>query len=245
MHKKLDDHTFGQIARGEINPGRDLLPPELANLACDTTDMRDNLWLLYALTMGLTRPTAGAPLQRRDINVLEIGVSDGTSTLAFLKAAYDSGMGHVTSIDVADVPVAKALIGLFEMHDRWTFMHGDSKEMLSRLGGHYDVILVDGDHTYEGAQRDFLRAEDLLARGGFLLLHDSHLSAVDHDWTKPMGERGRPGCGVFAMDLLYMKHLSGFVLPFGYNLAIFRRASDSVNELRLSIMAAQEKGLLP
>lgn len=242
----LDDATFGQIARGDLNPGRELLPPALADRACDTADMRDNLWLLYALTMGLSRPT---PDSRKPVRVLEIGVSDGTSTLAFLKAVHDSD-GHVTSIDVSEVPVAAALIGKFRLQERWTFIHADSANVLPGLsseGLYYDLILVDGDHTYERALLDVKFALRLLTPGGILLLHDSHLMAVDHDWNKPHGQRGTPGCGRVASRIFEegMNGLEGLVLPFGYNLSVLRRRKDNLEQLREPLREARIKGLLP
>lgn len=37
----------------------------------------------------------------------------------------------------------------------------------------YDMVLVDGDHSYEGAKNDFLHWKGALKRGGHLLFHDA------------------------------------------------------------------------
>ena len=41
------------------------------------------------------------------------------------------------------------------------------------LGGPISFCYVDGDHTYEGAKRDFLNCDALLEEGGFILFDDS------------------------------------------------------------------------
>src|SRR5271154_3951256 len=151
----LDDQTLLDITRGVRNPGREL-PPQLTQHATDTADMRQNLPILYGIVAGL-----GAQ------SVLEIGTSDGTSTLAFLKAVSETG-GHVTSIDIADVPVAKVLIEQYGLTARWTFLQGSSHDVLTRLVQEnrvYDAIFVDGDHTRAGATRDFAQASRRLRKG--------------------------------------------------------------------------------
>jgi hypothetical protein len=201
--------------------------------------MCDNLVVLYSLVWGMCRP--------REINVLEIGVSDGTSTLAFLKAAHDSSRARLTSIDIVDVPVAKTLVGLFEFGSRWNFIQGNSHDVLPTLTGkQFEIILIDGDHTYEGARRDLELCKPLLAKEGFLLIHDSHLMAVDHDWSKPHGQKGTPGCGILVGELVSDRNRpfgGGVLFPYGCNMTLFRPAS--ARELNASHEAAVEKGLLP
>jgi len=38
---------------------------------------------------------------------------------------------------------------------------------------YFDLIMIDGDHSYQGCRLDFDAYTDLLARGGFVLLHDT------------------------------------------------------------------------
>ena len=59
-----------------------------------------------------------------------------------------------------------------------TLLRGDSQSeemrdrVLHALGGRADFILIDGDHTYEGAKRDFQLYSDILEPGGILAFHD-------------------------------------------------------------------------
>jgi len=37
----------------------------------------------------------------------------------------------------------------------------------------YDILFIDGDHSYEGAKNDFEQYESILRPGGYLMFHDS------------------------------------------------------------------------
>lgn len=231
----IDDATFLSIVRGK-NPADDL-PPAARQFAVDTSDMRQNLPLLYAVAAGM-----GA---RR---ILEIGTSDGTSLLAFLKAAQETD-GHVVSVDYQDVPFAQALVDRYEVRSRWTFMKGDSHEILPRLvaqGERFDVILVDGDHSETGARQDIADVEKMLIPGGVLFTHDNLMMASDHDWSRPMGERGRPGCGLIGREMLSPGSAwAGCFFPFGCNLGIWRRRADVMRDSDQVLNEARKQGLLP
>ena len=51
---------------------------------------------------------------------------------------------------------------------------GDSQQVLPMLRGHqFDVIFIDGNHTYEATKSDFLASIPLLAPGGFMAFHNA------------------------------------------------------------------------
>lgn len=52
------------------------------------------------------------------------------------------------------------------------FLDGDSRELIPTLRETFDLILVDGDHSDEGAAADLANVRSLLAAGGRLLFHD-------------------------------------------------------------------------
>jgi hypothetical protein len=82
-------------------------------------------------------------------NILEIGVRSGVSTSALLAGVEEHG-GHVYSVDIDDCQV-------FAVHPQWTFWRIDTvrdSEIKKLLAQEYDVLFVDGDHTYEGALSD-------------------------------------------------------------------------------------------
>lgn len=109
-------------------------------------------------------------------NVVEIGTDVGHSTLAFLLGVQEKG-GHVYSIDNR-WECKKSHLG----DPNWTFIHGDSHRdyasIRARLPFTYDVLYIDGDHTYIGAKFDIENYGAFVRPGGFILVHD----VLHHDY---------------------------------------------------------------
>lgn len=103
-------------------------------------------------------------------NILEIGVREGCSTAAFLLGLEQMG-GHLYSLDVEAKPGE-----LFAGHPQWTFIQGDSQKpetILPQLAGlHFDILFIDGDHTYEGVTNDLKNYAPLVKDGGVIIMHD-------------------------------------------------------------------------
>lgn len=237
---KLTDELFLKMTRdksnGGFNAGMDLaLPKDIKSHANNTGDMRENLYIMYALAVGCNA--------RR---ILEIGVDDGTATLAFLKAVFEID-GYVTSVDVCDVPVAQAVIQSLELTSRWGFHKGNSHEVLKKFraeGRQFDMIFVDGDHTYAGAKEDVEDAAAMLVENGMLITHDNWTCSISVDWTKPFGERATPGSAQLGHEMLTGKEWMGLVFPFGNNLGIFYRRNDCIGTIEKQFAAARKEGLI-
>jgi predicted O-methyltransferase YrrM len=114
----------------------------------------------------------------RDATVAEIGRSKGGSTL-LLAAAVGEG-SHVYSYDLHVKATAGAesdaeLRGVLERYgltERVTLVVGDSRAV--EPPAHLcDVVLVDGDHSYEGVRADFEAWCDRVRVGGHMLFHDA------------------------------------------------------------------------
>lgn len=52
------------------------------------------------------------------------------------------------------------------------YLDGDSKETLRTVDRTFDLILVDGDHSYSGGMADLLNSWALLKPGGTIVFHD-------------------------------------------------------------------------
>lgn len=48
----------------------------------------------------------------------------------------------------------------------------DSKQWLPTCNNKYDIIFIDGDHSYEGVKQDCVNSLPLLNDGGYLIFHD-------------------------------------------------------------------------
>jgi len=116
------------------------------------------------------------------LSYLEIGVREGDSLRAVLDSSpaiervvcadnwggsYGGtgrgGHGHIEEI------VSRYGSGVQSLR----FLDGDSKETVPTLAGQrFDLILVDGDHSWDGAAADLRNVSSLVGPGGFVLFHD-------------------------------------------------------------------------
>ena len=118
--------------------------------------------------------------------ILEIGVNNGTSTSCFL-LGIENMEAHLYSIDKKDV---KKQVGLFigkdnfnKLAHNWTFILGDSKKV--EWDREIDLLLIDGDHTYEGAGADYDKYVPFVRKGGIILIHDiCRIDGVKRFWNE-------------------------------------------------------------
>lgn len=109
-------------------------------------------------------------------DILEIGVRAAQSTRAFLAGIQDKkdieDNVQLTSIDISDcthrVPEELNL-------GKWRFVLGDSHDdnTLNTVSDReYGILLIDGDHRYEGVKKDFEMYAPLVRDTGIILMHD-------------------------------------------------------------------------
>jgi predicted O-methyltransferase YrrM len=112
--------------------------------------------------------------------IIELGVREGTSTEAFL-AGVVASKGELFSCDT-DIPHVPSH---WHSNPAWTFIQGDdlSKEVLSRMPQHADVLFIDTLHTYEHASQELENYGWRVSPGGVILMHDTELN-----------EAVNPGC---------------------------------------------------
>lgn len=97
--------------------------------------------------------------------VLEIGTGSSAGLARFM--VKDMGW-QVTSLDMNTPDAHDDLIG----SDDWTFIQADSqaKDTINLLEGQkFDLVFIDGDHSYEGAKHDHLTYGKL---GRIVAMHD-------------------------------------------------------------------------
>jgi predicted O-methyltransferase YrrM len=118
-------------------------------------------------------------------NYLEIGYHEGGAFAILSKLCS----GKKLAVDIK----SHYYQGLDELMtgEEYEIFIGDSQteEMLKRVKDFcpiYDVIFIDGDHTYEGVKRDFELYKQVLSPKGIMLFHD-----VDPDHAFADGEAGQ------------------------------------------------------
>ena len=125
-------------------------------------------------------------------NVLEIGMANGSSTLAILGELKGTPNGHLTSIDPFQMhppspgpgyggagleSVRKA--GLTDRHTWIEMLDYLALPKLAAEGRRFDFIFIDGYHAFDYAMLDFFFADLLLQSGGMVLFHDSGSVSVN------------------------------------------------------------------
>jgi len=112
---------------------------------------------------------------------LEIGFGRGYATFCAARAFYDAGViGKITTIDPElNETYIKALKTVFP--EDWfrniEFVKARSQDALAQINQSYDLVYIDGDHSYEGTKLDWLGTKDKWNK--FLLFDDYHLPGKD------------------------------------------------------------------
>jgi predicted O-methyltransferase YrrM len=104
--------------------------------------------------------------------VLEIGVFEGETTQHLIKALPKGG--QYVGIDINDYRTDLTRAAMSTGGKSIDFILGNSLEELNNLPkNHFDLIFVDGDHSFEHVLPEFKLVEKLVARGGVIVYHDT------------------------------------------------------------------------
>lgn len=137
---------------------------------------------------------AGLVRENDVADVLEIGMAHASSTLVMLGALRSKGRGHVVSIDpfqFSDPPGVEGGYGIrgsgvanvreagFEtMHTCIAEPDTAALPALVKKGATFDLVLIDGYHSFDSTFVDFIYADMLLRTGGVCVFHDTAFPAV-------------------------------------------------------------------
>jgi len=121
-------------------------------------------------------------VKRFEINsYLEIGFGRGYSAFCVAKAMTDMGIaGSVNTIDPAfSKDHIERLFQIFpkEWCEKINFISNTSQQALPEIKEKFDLVYIDGDHTYEAVKSDWQMTKDKYNK--FLLFDDYHLPTKD------------------------------------------------------------------
>jgi predicted O-methyltransferase YrrM len=106
------------------------------------------------------------------MTVLEIGVFEGETTQHLIKALPKGG--QYVGIDINDYRTDATKLYMAEGGKSIDFILGNSLNELDKLPkNHFDLIFIDGDHSFGHVLQEFKMVEKLVSRGGVIILHDT------------------------------------------------------------------------
>lgn len=120
--------------------------------------------------------------------IVELGVGEGYSTLALLKATIENN-GHLTSVDIGpSLPgherVAKS--GLNQSY--WTFILRNDLDFVDEWRGQIDLLFIDTSHTRIQTFKELMVYTPLMAPNGIILLHDTLPQKEETDVQGAIGD---------------------------------------------------------
>ena len=108
---------------------------------------------------------------------LEVGFGRGYATFCAARAFHDAGVaGKVVTVEPQlDEKFLNALQNVFpsDWFKSIQFAKGTSQQVLPQLKENFDLVYIDGDHSYEGTKFDWEHTKDKWNR--FLLFDDYHM----------------------------------------------------------------------
>ncbi|MGA3068200.1 MAG: class I SAM-dependent methyltransferase, partial [Tepidisphaeraceae bacterium] len=110
---------------------------------------------------------------------LEIGTCRGGSAVIVSAAMDDLNRGQAFGLDPEPAVAAETLAGI---RHRFTLVPGHSPRdipgLAQRAGGKFDLILVDGDHSYEATLADLRGVLPVASPEAVILIHDAYNAEV-------------------------------------------------------------------
>jgi SAM-dependent methyltransferase len=103
---------------------------------------------------------------------LEIGSLYGRSTLCLAEVANEVHI--VDSFESEDDNIYKEFLKNIEEYENITVHIGKSKDTIPKMKKKFDLIFIDGDHSYLGIRKDISLCWPKLKVGGVLFIHDYH-----------------------------------------------------------------------
>jgi len=127
-------------------------------------------------------------------NYLEVGVRRGRSMSIVAKNSlncdmfgFDKWTKNYSGVENPGHKIVEEELKKINHSGAVNFFDGDSKTSIPKFKKNYpkiyfDMICIDGDHTYKGAQKDLLNVIDMVKIGGYLIFDDTN--SFEHPFLK-------------------------------------------------------------
>jgi len=165
-------------------------------------------------------------------SLVEIGVAEGVSALAMREAMAENATLHlIDPFHLSRVPALnflkrtahRAVSGC--MRGKVIWVEEFSSVAAKRWNAPLDLLLIDGDHSEAGVQKDWDDWNNFIVTGGVVIFHDARL--FDGGWTTPeygpvrlvnrLFRNGRlPGWSIVEEihSIVVVEHRSNLTQPF-------------------------------
>ena len=145
---------------------------------------------------------------------LEIGFENGVSAIAIL---YCGSGATLTSVDIRPNVKGVEFIKNSPFASLHTFANTWSREFWLNNNSTYDLIYIDGDHSFGECSRDIYEAWDVLDGGGTLVIDDT---------THPANITGGYGCAIAALQFIEAKQKDIHEIYMCGRLLVIRKHND-------------------
>ena len=177
--------------------GRELSPSGIGYLAhrIEEVDRACAGRLASSIEDAVVRALLAQSVEADELDVVEIGTLFGVNAVAILDTSFGQFGGvHITCIDplfgyydeqTADIttsyPITEEIVHMnlrrhgFNAGEHYRIIRGLSEAPESRRACSErpcNYLFIDGDHSYEGVQRDYSNYVDMVAAGGLILFDD-------------------------------------------------------------------------
>ena len=147
-------------------------------------------------------------------NVLEIGTGQCQSTRVIASALEENKKGKLITVDTGNRESRFNEYSHLKPYVQFIIGDSHSEEVFNQVPKvEYDMLLIDGDHSYKGVKKDFEMYAPLVKERGLILLHDITNTdqtvykfwkeikypkvGLEYGWTKYGGQGGMiPGMGI-------------------------------------------------
>jgi predicted O-methyltransferase YrrM len=114
--------------------------------------------------------------------IVEIGVAEGGSAFDMREVMDPRGVltlidpyPRVAGVNLSSFTARRLVHGVDRGRVSW--MHELSHDAVQRWSGEIDVLLIDGDHSYDATRQDFEDWSPFVVAGGTILFHDAVMDA--------------------------------------------------------------------
>lgn len=171
-------------------------------------------------------------LQISAVNILELGVRSGQTTLPFLCAAIENG-GTVHSVDINPTN----FVCPSDLSNHWKFYQSDAIEWLKTVSGNtnnnnrFDLVYIDDWHSYDHVKLELELIDNIVTPSSVILLHDLMYGNAqphyrsDTDTIDPEWKNGGPYRAVAELDQTVWEWAT---IPVNHGLTILRKKSGRV-----------------